>query len=53
MGNSKIALRLFMPGEVDDATISTKDITVETTNLAEQIMLDLADDVYEDRGTVF
>ncbi len=45
---AEVAMHWYMPGKLDDATISSKDSTIEITSLEEQMMSDLFHDVYED-----
>ncbi len=37
-----------MPGEEDDVAVSTEDSTVGTESLAEQMMLNLFNEIYDD-----
>ncbi len=48
---SKVAMHQYMPGEGDEATASSVNSTIKITSLAEKIMLDLLDDVYDDEVT--
>ncbi len=50
---AEVAMHPYVPKDRDDATVSTTNTTISTTNMAEQMMLNLYDDVYnEDLMTI-
>ncbi len=49
--DAEAVMRLYEPKEVEDRTVSTEDTTMASTTLAEQLMLDVFDAVYDEQQT--